>query len=99
MQYFLTAVIHFISACHFKIVKQFSIAMQQIFIMGLISQVGFRITLFEACSAFTHVTACMIAESPVRDPFHRRLQRLHRFHRCSDCYRPERQLPGGTFTH
>jgi hypothetical protein len=28
------------------------------------SQVGFRITLFEACSAFTHVTACMLAESP-----------------------------------
>jgi hypothetical protein len=28
-----------------------------------LSQVGFRITLFEACSAFTHVTACMLAKS------------------------------------
>lgn len=27
-------------------------------------QVGSRITLFEACSAFTHVSACMFAESP-----------------------------------
>jgi len=29
-----------------------------------LSQVGSRIALFEACSAFTHVTACMLAESP-----------------------------------
>jgi hypothetical protein len=29
------------------------------------SGVGFRITLFEACSAFTRVTACLLAESPV----------------------------------
>ena len=27
-------------------------------------QVGFRITLFEACSTFTHVTACVVAKSP-----------------------------------
>ena len=27
-------------------------------------RVGFRITLFEACSAFTHVTACILAKSP-----------------------------------
>ena len=26
-------------------------------------QVGFRITLFEACSVFTHITACMFAKS------------------------------------
>ena len=26
-------------------------------------RVGFRITLFEACSAFTHVTACILAKS------------------------------------
>ena len=30
----------------------------------LFRQVGLRITLFEACSTFTHVTACMLAESP-----------------------------------
>ena len=28
--------------------------------------------------------------SRLRDPLHRRLQRLHCFHRCSDCYRAER---------
>ena len=31
-----------------------------------------RITFFEACSAFTHVTACILAESPC-DPLHQRL--------------------------
>jgi hypothetical protein len=34
----------------------------------LFRRVGFRITLFGACSAFTHVTACLLAESPKR-PF------------------------------
>jgi len=28
-------------------------------------RVGFRFELFEACSAFTHVTACTLAESPI----------------------------------
>src|SRR5712664_3275167 len=31
------------------------------------SRVGLRIVLFEACSAFTRVTACTLALSPVRD--------------------------------
>ncbi len=31
------------------------------------SQVGLRIVLFEACSAFTRVTACTLALSPIRD--------------------------------
>src|SRR5260370_13430898 len=31
------------------------------------SQVGLRIVLFEACSAFTPVTACTLALSPIRD--------------------------------
>src|SRR5262249_8148512 len=30
----------------------------------LFRQVGCRISRFEACSAFTHVTACLLAESP-----------------------------------
>jgi hypothetical protein len=30
-----------------------------------LSQVGSRVTRFEACSAFTHVTACVLAESPI----------------------------------
>jgi len=29
------------------------------------SGVGIRITLFEACSAFARVTACLLAKSPV----------------------------------
>ncbi len=35
------------------------------------------------------VTACTFAKSPLRDPLHRRLQRLCYLHRCSDC------LPAG----
>ena len=52
-------------------------------------RVGSCITLFEACSAFTHVTACTLAKSP-SDPLHRRLQQLRCLHCCSDCYRVER---------
>ncbi len=33
-------------------------------------RVGFRVFLFEACSAFTHVPACMVAKSPKSDPLH-----------------------------
>ena len=31
-------------------------------------RVGLHIVLFEACSAFTHVAACTLARSPIRDP-------------------------------
>jgi hypothetical protein len=62
-----------------------------------ICRVGFRITLFEACSAFTHVTACMLAES-LTDPLRQRLQPLRYLHDCSSCYRLERKLPGGVRT-
>ena len=37
------------------------------------SSVGSRIEPFEACSAFTRVPACMLADRPGR-PFHRRLR-------------------------
>jgi hypothetical protein len=51
--------------------------------------VGSCINRFEACSAFTHVTACTLAESP-SDPFNRKLRQL-RCLRCRfDCYRAER---------
>ena len=53
------------------------------------SQVGSCNYFFEACSAFTLVTACTLAESPC-DPFHRRLQQLRYLHCCFDCYRVER---------
>ena len=31
-------------------------------------RVGLRIVRFEDCSAFTHVAACTLARSPIRDP-------------------------------
>ena len=37
--------------------------------------------------------------SPLQDPLHRRLQPLRYLRDCSDCYRLERQLPGGVRTH
>jgi hypothetical protein len=47
------------------------------------------IVFFGACSAFTHVMACTLAESP-SDPLHRKLRPL-RCLRCRfDCYRVER---------
>jgi hypothetical protein len=52
-------------------------------------RVGSCISLFEACSAFTHVTACTLAKSP-SDLLHRRLQQLRCLRRCFDCYRVER---------
>jgi hypothetical protein len=53
------------------------------------SQVGSCICFFGACSAFTHVMACTLAESPC-DPLHRKLRQL-RCLRCRfDCYRVER---------
>ena len=53
------------------------------------SQVGSCNYCFGACSAFTHVTACTLAESPC-DPLHRKLRQL-RCLRCRfDCYRVER---------
>jgi hypothetical protein len=54
------------------------------------SQVGCSCNcFFGACSAFTHVRACTLAESP-SDPLHRKLRQL-RCLRCRyDCYRVER---------
>ena len=34
-------------------------------------RVGLHIVLFEDCSAFTHVAACTLARSPIRDPLTR----------------------------
>jgi hypothetical protein len=60
--------------------------------------VGSRIISFEAYSAFTHVTACLLAESP-SDPLHRRLRQLRYLRYRSDYYWLEQQLPGGTDSH
>jgi hypothetical protein len=54
------------------------------------SQVGLRNVVFEACSAFTHVAACTLALSPIRDTLHRRLQSLRCLHNCCGCFRLER---------
>jgi len=53
------------------------------------SQVGSCNCCFGTCSAFTHVTACTLAESP-SDPFHRKLRQLRRLGCRFDCYRVER---------
>ena len=48
------------------------------------------VVLFEACSAFTFITACLLAKPPKSGPLHQRLQQLRYLHCCSDCYRVER---------
>jgi hypothetical protein len=53
------------------------------------SQVGSCNCCFGACSAFTHVMACTLAESP-SDPLHRKLRQLRCLCRRFDCYRVER---------
>ena len=54
------------------------------------SRVGLRIVLFEACSAFTRVTACTLALSPyIVTSFTQRLQPFRYLHSCSGCFRLE----------
>ena len=53
------------------------------------SQVGSCNCCFGACSAFTHVMACTLTESP-SDPLHRKLRQLRYLRRRFDCYRVER---------
>src|SRR6516162_7508594 len=52
-------------------------------------RVGLHIDLFEACSAFTRVAACTLAQSPIVTA-NRRLQPFRYLHDCSDCFRLER---------
>ena len=52
-------------------------------------RVGSCINVFEACSTFTHVTACMLAESPSR-PSAPEASAVSLPPCCSDCYRVER---------
>jgi len=62
-------------------------------------RVGFRIVLFEACSAFTRVVACVVAEPPEAALCHRSASDdVVTSTIRSDCYRLERQLPGGIRT-
>src|SRR6516165_11790785 len=61
-------------------------------------RVGLRIVLFEACSAFTRVTACTLALSPIRDTLPGGFS-----HFVSSIAAPVASgwsgLPGGTCTH
>ena len=65
----------------------------------IFGRVGFRVARFEACSAFTRVAARVLAEPPKAALCHRSasadvVTSIVR----SDCYRLERQLPGGIRT-
>src|SRR4051794_37107160 len=55
-------------------------------------RVGLHIVLFGACSAFTRVAACTLAQSPIVTAS-RRLQPFRYLHDCSDCFRLE-QIAG-----
>jgi hypothetical protein len=61
-------------------------------------RVGLHIVLFEACSAFTRVTACTLARSPIRDPHSEGFS-----HFVTSMTAPAAsgwsELPGGPFTH
>ena len=60
--------------------------------------VGVRELCFEACSAFTHVTACRLAGSPTATLCHRKLPSIRYLLDRSDCYRAEQpNFPGGDF--
>ena len=53
-------------------------------------RVGLHIDLFEACSAFTHVAACTLAQSPYIVTAIRGLQTFRHLHACPGCFRRER---------
>ncbi len=53
-------------------------------------RVGLRIILFEACSAFTRVAACVLAEPPIRRPVTSEC-----FSPCRYLHDPLRRLPAG----
>ncbi len=57
-------------------------------------QVGFRVFLFEACSAFTQVSACMVAKSPKVTRYTRVLPRICYLLRRPGCFRPSDRLAG-----
>src|SRR6516164_2241103 len=61
-------------------------------------RVGLHIVLFEVCSAFTHVAACTLAQSPYFVTAIRGLQTFRHLHACPGCFRRERS-PGGPCTH
>ena len=63
-------------------------------------RIGSRIERFEACSAFTHVPASLLAEPPKAALWHQSAS-VHFVTSTnrSGCYQPKRQLLGGIRTH
>ena len=57
-------------------------------------RVEFCITSFKACSIFTHVSACMLAESPTRSFYPKCFNSCRYLHHRFGCYQMERQLLG-----
>ena len=57
------------------------------------------LSFFGACSAIHCTLQPAGSRGHLRDPFHRRLQPFRYLHDCSDCYRLERKLPGGSVSH
>jgi len=53
-------------------------------------RVGLHIVLFEVCSAFTHIAACTLAQSPYFVTAIRGLQTFRHLHACPGCFRLER---------
>ena len=62
-------------------------------------RVGFRITLFGACSAFTHVTACTFAESPKATLYTEGFNRFVTSSIAPIATGWSDKLPGGSHTH
>jgi hypothetical protein len=65
----------------------------------LFRRVGSHITLFEACSAFTHVPACMLAKPPLAALYIRGFGSLVTSTTAPIATGWSDQLPGGTCTH
>src|SRR5262245_48952049 len=57
-------------------------------------RVGLHIVLFEVCSAFTHIAACTLAQSPYFVTAIRGLQTFRHLHACPGCFRLERSRVG-----
>ncbi len=64
----------------------------------LFKRVGSYITLFEACSTFTHIPACVLAESPKATLYIEVLSMVH-FPIAPIATDWSDQLPGGILTH
>ena len=60
--------------------------------------VGIHIRWFRGLLEFIRITACWLAD-PLSGLLHQGLRTFHRFHARLGCYRLERKVPGGVFSH